>query len=97
MFFVKLQNYIYYFYLVNFRVLFIWFKLIKFYLRDHDAPYILLISCWYLCWMSLRLSLKAAVTSPISGDHTSVHSLTAAGISNFSSLPETDNRNEFII
>jgi hypothetical protein len=44
--------------------------------------------------MSFLLSLNAAVTSPMSGDHTSVHNFTAAGISNFSSLPEQKKLNE---
>lgn len=51
-----------------------------------QEAYILLISCWYRSWISFLFNLKAAVTNPISGDQTSLHSFTAAGISNFSNL-----------
>lgn len=46
-----------------------------------------LMSSLYRSWMSFRLILKAAVTSPMSGDHTSLHSFTAWGTSNFSRPP----------
>ncbi|CAB3237679.1 unnamed protein product [Arctia plantaginis] len=52
----------------------------------HDA-YIRLMSSLYRSWMSFRFILKAAVTSPMSGDHTSVTSFTASGTSNFSKPP----------
>lgn len=37
--------------------------------------------------MSFRFNLNAAVTSPISGDHTSLHNVTAAGNSYLINLP----------
>ncbi len=40
--------------------------------------------------MSFRFNLNAAVTRPISGDHTSLHKVTAAGTSYRSSLPESE-------
>lgn len=55
--------------------------------QDHEA-YMRFISCWYRSCMSFLFNLNAAVTSPMSGDHTSAQSFTAAGISNFNSLPE---------
>jgi hypothetical protein len=52
----------------------------------YDA-YIRVISFLYLSWMSLRLSLNAAVTRPISGDQTSLHRVIAVGTSYLLNLP----------
>lgn len=43
--------------------------------------------------MSFRFNLNAAVTNPMSGDHTSLQSVTAAGNSYLINLPE--NKNNF--
>lgn len=52
----------------------------------YDA-YIRLISFLYRSWMSLRLSLNAAVTRPMSGVQMSLQSVTTVGISKRCSLP----------
>lgn len=58
--------------------------------------YIRLMSALYRSWISFRFSLNAAVTRPLSGVHTSLHNVTAAGISNFCNLP-AKSQNKLLI
>lgn len=62
--------------------------------QRQSSIYVYMCSMSVRYWFSifLRRSLKASVTIPVSGVHTSVTNLTFCGSSNLSSLPEAKKK-----